>query len=376
MAETVELARRAMRDRKRLGIWHSCRQLLHMSLSIRLVAADVANSVGIDGMGIWGAGRVRRPAGHKSRISGVDLLEELWTFRRRKGLGLVFSAQSPPLLNRLRGAFARGHPGIEFTKLRDGYFTRMRSRKWFEQSGSASRMSTALAHLRNRDPSARSRCSPKMIPLAERCHLDVTRGIWQDMPVRTGTSLETISAENTASKSEDSECLAASLASGSLDSPNLVRNFVAHSATNVVAVCDFSSARLAACQSLYPAVTTTEQFEDLLKNPAINTEPTEKIKVYNKGITLNGSSEDASQLRIGYRGGDMWEPHTPASEAVQTEVSHFVDCLRKGAPILDDLSGLRIVNVLETASGSIAKQGRPVTLGRQPPVSKSAKVTA
>ena len=155
-----------------------------------------------------------------------------------------------------------------------------------------------------------------------------------------------------------------------------MRNFVAHSATNVVAVCDFSSARLAACQSLYPAVTTTEQFEDLLKNPAINTEPTEKIKVYNRGITLNGSSEDASQLRIGYRGGDMWEPLTPASEAVQTEVSHFVDCLCKGAPILDDLSGLRIVNVLETASGSIAQQGRPVTLGRQPPVRKSAKVTA
>ena len=260
----------------------------------------------------------------------------------------------------------------------------MRSRKWFEQSG---RLHECRRRLRTCEIAILllDHDESKMIPLAERCHLDVTRGIWQDMPVRTGTSLETISAETgvvsgkagrTASKSEDSECLAASLASGSLDSPNLVRNFVAHSATNVVAVCDFSSARLAACQSLYPAVTTTEQFEDLLKNPAIDTEPTEKIKVYNKGITLNGSSEDASQLRIGYRGGDMWEPHTPASEAVQTEVSHFVDCVRKGAPILDDLSGLRIVNVLETASGSIAKQGRPVTLGRQPPVSKSAKVTA
>ncbi len=37
----------------------------------------------------------------------------------------------------------------------------------------------------------------KMIPPAKRCHLDVidTRGIRQDVPVRTGTSLETISAE-------------------------------------------------------------------------------------------------------------------------------------------------------------------------------------
>ena len=46
-------------------------------------------------------------------------------------------------------------------------------------------------------------------------------------------------------------------------------------------------------------------------------------------------------------------------------------------PISDGLSGLRIVNVLEAASRSIAEQGRPITLGRQlPPVRTSAKVTA
>ena len=37
-------------------------------------------------------------------------------------------------------------------------------------------------------------------------------------------------------------------------------------------------------------------------------EPTEKIKVYDKGITVNGSAENAQQLRIGYRAGDMWAP--------------------------------------------------------------------
>src|SRR3954454_25353929 len=44
-------------------------------------------------------------------------------------------------------------------------------------------------------------------------------------------------------------------------------------------------------------------------------EPTEKIKVYDKGITLNGSSENARQFRIGYRAGDMWAPHIPTKEA-------------------------------------------------------------
>ncbi len=94
-------------------------------------------------------------------------------------------------------------------------------------------------------------------------------------------------------------------------------------------------------------------------------EPTEKIKVYDKGITLNGSAEKAHQLRIGYRAGDMWAPHISAKEALQTEVEHFVDCLRNGTlPISSGASGLRVVEILEAASRSIAEQGRPVRLGQ------------
>jgi predicted dehydrogenase len=93
-------------------------------------------------------------------------------------------------------------------------------------------------------------------------------------------------------------------------------------------------------------------------------EPTEKIKVYDKGITLNGSPDKAQQLRIGYRAGDMWAPHISAKEALQTEVEHFVDCLRNGkTPISSGASGLRVVEILEAASRSIAEQGRPVRLG-------------
>jgi predicted dehydrogenase len=94
-------------------------------------------------------------------------------------------------------------------------------------------------------------------------------------------------------------------------------------------------------------------------------EPTEKIKIYDKGITLNGSSEKAHQLRIGYRAGDMWAPHLAAKEALQTEVEHFIDCLRNGtAPISSGLSGLRVVEILEAASRSIKEQGRPVKLNQ------------
>jgi len=94
-------------------------------------------------------------------------------------------------------------------------------------------------------------------------------------------------------------------------------------------------------------------------------EPTEKIKVYDKGITLNGSPEKTHQFRIGYRAGDMWAPHISAKEALQTEVEHFADCLHHGkTPISDGTSGLRVIEILEAASRSIAEQGRPVRLGQ------------
>ena len=93
--------------------------------------------------------------------------------------------------------------------------------------------------------------------------------------------------------------------------------------------------------------------------------PTEKIKVYDKGITVNGSSDNAKQLRIGYRAGDMWAPHISAKEALQTEVEHFVDCVRTGkTPISSGASGLRVIEILEAASRSIAEQGKPVRLAQ------------
>ena len=102
-------------------------------------------------------------------------------------------------------------------------------------------------------------------------------------------------------------------------------------------------------------------------------EPTEKIKVYDKGITLNGSPEKAHQLRIEYRAGDMWAPHIAAKEALQTEVQHFIDCIRNGTtPISSGLSGLKVVQLLEAASRSIREQGKPISLKPHMPISQYA----
>jgi predicted dehydrogenase len=92
-------------------------------------------------------------------------------------------------------------------------------------------------------------------------------------------------------------------------------------------------------------------------------EPTEKIKVYDKGVTVDLSGQKAHQLRIGYRAGDMWAPHLPASEALSIEARHFIECVRTGAnPVSDGVSGLQVVAILEAASRSIVDQGKPVQL--------------
>ena len=53
-------------------------------------------------------------------------------------------------------------------------------------------------------------------------------------------------------------------------------------------------------------------------------EPSEKIKVYDKGITLNGNPRsqrrDRYQMLVGYRTGDMWAPQLDMTEALGIEL--------------------------------------------------------
>jgi predicted dehydrogenase len=97
-------------------------------------------------------------------------------------------------------------------------------------------------------------------------------------------------------------------------------------------------------------------------------EPSEKIKVYDKGITLNGNphknGEKVYQMMVGYRTGDMWAPRLDASEALGVELRQFIDCIQSGAPsCADGQAGLRVVRILEAASRSLSQRGRVIELG-------------
>jgi predicted dehydrogenase len=98
-------------------------------------------------------------------------------------------------------------------------------------------------------------------------------------------------------------------------------------------------------------------------------EPSEKIKVYDKGITVgNGDGRrlvngQRYAMLVGYRTGDVWAPHLDLTEALTVEARHFVDCITTGqTPIVDGHAGVRVVRLLDAATQSMRMGGRIVEL--------------
>lgn len=95
-------------------------------------------------------------------------------------------------------------------------------------------------------------------------------------------------------------------------------------------------------------------------------EPTEKVKIYDKGVTIAHNQAEVEQMRVGYRLGDMHAPTLPASEALSTGIQHFADCIAAGKrPETDGENGTLVVEILEAASRSVSLQGQPVPIRRQ-----------
>ena len=91
-------------------------------------------------------------------------------------------------------------------------------------------------------------------------------------------------------------------------------------------------------------------------------EADEKLKVYDKGVTMT-SREGIYDLLVSYRSGDVWGPKVEHTEALAVELDYFVDCVLQGrTPLNDGLAGLRIVRLLEAADRSLSSKGKLVTI--------------
>ena len=100
-------------------------------------------------------------------------------------------------------------------------------------------------------------------------------------------------------------------------------------------------------------------------------EPSEKVKVYDKGITVNGGKGDGGAvgngqkyaMLVGYRTGDVWAPQLEGAEALGVETRHLIDCINQNqTPIADGHAGLRVVRMLAAATQSMRENGRIVEL--------------
>jgi predicted dehydrogenase len=92
-------------------------------------------------------------------------------------------------------------------------------------------------------------------------------------------------------------------------------------------------------------------------------ETSEKLKVYDKGITVIDTPDDIHKMLISYRTGDLWSPKINETEALQVEVNHFASCINGlDQPLSGGEQGLEIVRILEAANVSMLNRGAPVDL--------------
>jgi predicted dehydrogenase len=95
-------------------------------------------------------------------------------------------------------------------------------------------------------------------------------------------------------------------------------------------------------------------------------EPSEKVKVYDKGVSFTDDPKQIHEMRVGYRTGDMWAPKLDLSEALASESAHFIDCIEhEKTPDTDGQLGQRVVEVIEAATSSMRGRGETVYMTRQ-----------
>jgi predicted dehydrogenase len=95
--------------------------------------------------------------------------------------------------------------------------------------------------------------------------------------------------------------------------------------------------------------------------------PTQRIGVYDRGVDVAAPDELGAEQRrdmlISYRSGDMVAPALQEREALGQMVASFAASIRTGSPSLTDgRAGLRVLEILEATSVSLANNGVAVPL--------------
>ena len=94
-----------------------------------------------------------------------------------------------------------------------------------------------------------------------------------------------------------------------------------------------------------------------------DTEPLEKIKIYDKGVDVPPHYETFGEFQFSYHYGDMYAPYIKQTEPLQTQCNHFLDCIINNMePLSSGFEGLKVVSILESASRSLKNHGDKVDI--------------
>jgi predicted dehydrogenase len=89
----------------------------------------------------------------------------------------------------------------------------------------------------------------------------------------------------------------------------------------------------------------------------------EKIRVYDKGVTVQPHYDTFGEFQLSYRFGDIYTPRLDDNEPLKNECQHFVHCIQKGERSRSDgHTGLAVVHVIEQACDSIRRNGEQLAL--------------
>ena len=83
-------------------------------------------------------------------------------------------------------------------------------------------------------------------------------------------------------------------------------------------------------------------------------QPTEKIKIYDKGVEKPKHYDTFAEFHYSYKYGDIIIPNISGAEPLRTELNHFIDCIvNDKEPLSNGKNGLDVVKILEATQKSL-----------------------
>lgn len=94
-----------------------------------------------------------------------------------------------------------------------------------------------------------------------------------------------------------------------------------------------------------------------------DTEPLEKIKIYDKRVEIPPRYDTFGEFQFSYHYGDTYAPHLQQAEPLKVQCRHFLECIRTGKnPLTSGREGLEVVRILEAADDSLKGHGGSVEI--------------